>query len=46
VALSLFNSPAKARKGLPSTINWVAAPRVRKWGMSDADAVASDPLWA
>ena len=42
VALSLFNSPAKARYGLPSTISWVAAPFFCKWGMS-AEAGLSWP---
>jgi len=32
VALLLFNSPASARNGLPSTISWVAVPCFRSEG--------------
>ena len=38
VAVLLPNSPASARKGLPSTISCVAVPCLRKWGISEADA--------
>ena len=41
VALELLNSPASARNGLPSTINWVAVPCFRKWGISEAAAAAT-----
>jgi hypothetical protein len=35
----LFNSPAKAKKGFPSTINWVATPLFSKWGTELVDLV-------
>lgn len=42
VAVLLLNSPAKARNGLPSTINCVAVPCFRKCGMSAADGAETD----
>ena len=37
----LASSPDSARNGLPSTISWVAVPCFRKWGISEAAAVAA-----
>src|SRR5664280_785447 len=37
--LELCNSPASINKGLPSTINCVAVPCLRRWGM-DSTALA------
>ena len=45
-AAVFINSPAKARYGLPSTINWVAAPRFSKWAMDGSEAAAAGWNWA
>jgi hypothetical protein len=37
--LELRSSPASIRNGLPSTINWVAVPCLRRWGMAEEGPV-------